>query len=263
MEGRRVPGAARATRSRSAAAILALLSLTMKDNSSATVLAAPPLSRSRAGLWWGLLGVVAFSFTLPLTRIAVDGMSALLIGAGRAAIAAVLAGIALAATRQRPPTRSQWRRLALVAAGVVAGFGLLTSFALEHTSASHGAVVVALLPAATAAMTVLRTGEHPPRRFWIAAGAGAVAAVAFAALGNGGLGSLGWPDLLLFAAVAAAAVGYTEGACSRANSARGRRSRGRWSSAPPSWSPRRPSHSPPSRCPPRRSSGERSRTSRR
>jgi drug/metabolite transporter (DMT)-like permease len=183
----------------------------MRDNSSATALATPPLSRTRAGLWWGLLGVAAFSLTLPLTRIAVEGMSPLFIGAGRAVIAAVLAGIALTVTRQRLPTWTQWRRLVFVAAGVVAGFGLLTSFALQHTSASHGAVVIALLPAATAAVTVLRTREHPPRRFWLAAGAGAVAAVAFAALGNGGLGQLGWPDLLLFAAVAAAAVGYTEG----------------------------------------------------
>ncbi|SDE43575.1 EamA-like transporter family protein [Glycomyces harbinensis] len=169
------------------------------------------LSRAPTGLWWGLLGVLAFSFTVPLTRVAVGGMSPLFIGAGRAVIAAALAATALAVTRQRRPAGSQWLRLAVVAAGVVAGFGMLTSFALQHTSASHAAVVIALLPAATAVCTVIRTRERPPTAFWIAAAAGATAAVAFAALGNGGFGSLGWPDLLLFAAVAAAAVGYTEG----------------------------------------------------
>lgn len=163
------------------------------------------------GLWWGLLGVLAFSFTLPFTRIAVGGMSPLFIGAGRAVIAAAFAAAALALTRQRRPVGTQWLRLAVTAAGVVAGFGLLTSFALAHTSASHAAVVIALLPAVTAATTVIRTRERPPPAFWAAATAGAVAAVAFAALGNGGLNELGWPDLLLFAAVAAAAVGYTEG----------------------------------------------------
>ncbi|MGW9159513.1 DMT family transporter [Microbacterium sp. NPDC055665] len=166
---------------------------------------------TRAGLWWGLLGVVAFSFTLPFTRIAIDGLSPLFIGAGRAVVAALLAGIALTATRQRIPTRAQWGRLAVVAGGVVAGFPLLTSFAMTTTPASHGAVVVGLLPAATAVAVVLRTGERPNRSFWVFAILGAVAAVVFAALQNGGLGSLTTADLLLFGAVLAAAIGYAEG----------------------------------------------------
>lgn len=166
---------------------------------------------SRAGLWWGLLGVLAFSFTVPFTRIAVGGMSPLLIGAGRAVIAAALAAAALAFTRQRLPTGAQWRRLALVAGGVVIGFPFLTSYALTATSASHGAVIIAILPAATAAMTVLRARERPPAAFWTAAALGAAAAVAFAAANGGGFSGLGWPDLLFFGAVMAGAVGYTEG----------------------------------------------------
>ncbi|KAM9861590.1 DMT family transporter [Leucobacter sp. BZR 635] len=169
------------------------------------------ISPSRAGLWWGLLGVVAFSFTVPLTRIAVAGLSPLFIGAGRAVVAAILAALALSLTRQRLPRGSQWLRLAAVAAGVVVGFPLLTSLALTTASASHGAVVIALLPAATAVMTVLRTGERPGRRFWIAAALGAVVAVAFAAQQGGGIAGLSWHDLLLFGAVVAAAVGYAEG----------------------------------------------------
>lgn len=166
---------------------------------------------TRAGLWWGLLGVFAFSFTLPFTRIAIGGLSPLFIGSGRAVVAALLAGIALAATRQRPPTRPQWARLAIVAGGVVAGFPLLTSFAMTTTPASHGAVVIGLLPAATAVAVVLRTRERPALSFWIFALLGAAAAVVFAALQNGGLGSLTGGDLLLFGAVIAAAIGYAEG----------------------------------------------------
>lgn len=166
---------------------------------------------THAGLWWGLLGVFAFSFTLPFTRIAIGGLSPLFIGSGRAVVAALLAGIALAATRQRPPTRAQWARLAIVAGGVVAGFPLLTSFAMTTTPASHGAVVIGLLPAATAVAVVLRTRERPALTFWIFALLGAAAAVLFAALQNGGLGSLSGGDLLLFGAVVAAAIGYAEG----------------------------------------------------
>ncbi len=166
---------------------------------------------SRAGLWWGFVGILAFSFTVPFTRVAVGGLSPLFIGAGRAVVAAALAAIALAATRQRLPSRTQWLRLAVVAGGVVAGFPLLTSFALTSAPAGHSAVVIGLLPAATAVAVVLRTRERPSRSFWVFATLGAVAAVGFAALQNGGLGALGWPDLLLFGAVLAAAIGYAEG----------------------------------------------------
>ncbi|WP_311259873.1 DMT family transporter [Microbacterium sp. WCS2018Hpa-9] len=182
----------------------------MKEQSSVIAHASAPLS-SRAGLWWGLLGVTAFSFTLPFTRIAVGGLSPLFIGSGRAVVAAALAALALAATRQHPPTRAQWWRLAIVAGGVVAGFPLLTSFAMTSAPASHGAVVIGLLPAATAVMVVLRTRERPGRAFWCFAAVGAAAAVVFASLQNGGLGKLHWADLLLFGAVLAAAIGYAEG----------------------------------------------------
>ncbi len=163
------------------------------------------------GLRWGLLGVLAFSFTVVLTRVALGGLSPLLIGSGRAVVAAVLATLALGITRQHRPRGGQWARLGVVAGGVVLGFPLLTSFALTTVPASHGAVVIALLPAATALAVVVRTGERPARSFWVFALAGAVAAVTFAALGSNGLGGLHVSDLLLFWAVVAGAVGYAEG----------------------------------------------------
>lgn len=148
---------------------------------------------------------------MPLTRVAADALPALLIGSGRAVVAAVLAAVALTATRQRLPSRSQWWRLAVVAGGVVAGFPLLTSYALTTAPASHGAVVVGLLPAATAATAVVRTGERVGPRFWTFAALGAVATIEFTAVQGDGLGSLHRADLLLLAAVAAAAIGYAEG----------------------------------------------------
>jgi len=162
-------------------------------------------------LAWGLLGVAAFSFTVPFTRVAVDGLSPLFVGSGRAVIAALLAAAALALTRSRLPHGTQWLRLAVVAGGVVVGFPLLTTFALTTASASHAAVVIALLPAATALTAVIRGRERPPRSFWIMAGIGALVAVAFASLQDGGIPRLHWSDLLLFGAVVAAAIGYAEG----------------------------------------------------
>jgi drug/metabolite transporter (DMT)-like permease len=109
------------------------------------------------------------------------------------------------------PRGRQWTRLAVVGGGVVVGFPLLTSFALTTAPASHAAVVIALLPAATAAMAVLRGHERPPVMFWVIAGVGALAAMGFASAQWGGLGHLHWADLLLFGAVIAAAIGYAEG----------------------------------------------------
>lgn len=158
-----------------------------------------------------MLGVLAFSFTVPFTRVAVDGLSPLFIGAGRAVVAAALAAACLGLTRQRLPRGRQWSRLAVVGGGVVVGFPLLTSYALTTVPASHGAVVIAVLPAATAVMAVIRTHERPPTTFWVAAAAGAVSAVVFASVQGSGWGGLQWADLLLFGAVLSCAVGYAEG----------------------------------------------------
>lgn len=158
------------------------------------------------------MGIAAFSFTVPFTRVAThDGLSALFIGSGRAVVAAALALVALLLLRQARPTRVQWARLAVVAGGVVVGFPLLTSYALTTAPASHGAVVIGLLPAATAVIAVLRGKEQVPSSFWVFAALGAAAVVTFAALQNGGLGSLHSSDFLLFGAVLAAAIGYAEG----------------------------------------------------
>ncbi|MFD5277123.1 DMT family transporter [Pseudarthrobacter sp. NPDC058362] len=170
-----------------------------------------PASSPTAGVWWGLLGVVAFSFTVPFTRVAVAGLSPLFIGSGRAVIAAALAAAALLLARQRLPHPRLWGRLALVSGGVVVGFPILTSYALTAVPAGHGAVVIALLPAATATAAVLRTGERPRPAFWAVAALGSLAALGFAFMQSGGIGPLQWADLLLLAAVGSAAVGYAEG----------------------------------------------------
>lgn len=185
----------------------------MRLDNSATVISRDPLSTRRSGVGWGLVGVAAFSFTVPFTRVAVEAghMSALFVGSGRAVVAAVLAAAALLITRQRLPRGRQWLQVAVVAGGAVVGFPLLTSFALTSAPASHGAVVVALLPAATAVVAVLRTGERPVRSFWAAAVCGAIAAVAFALAQDGASAGVGVPDLLLFGAVAVCAIGYAEG----------------------------------------------------
>ncbi len=166
---------------------------------------------ARAGLAWGAVGIVAFSLTVPLTRVAVQHLDAAFVGSARAVVAGVLAALLLAATRTRLPRRAEAVRLGVVAVGVVVGFPLCTSAALTDVPASHAAVVIGLLPAATAAASVLRTRQRVPRRFWLWALAGAAAVVAFVGWSAGGLGELRPADGWLVAAVLLAAVGYAEG----------------------------------------------------
>lgn len=159
---------------------------------------------------WGLLGVLAFSLSLPATRAAVPAFGAVTVGIGRAVVAAALAGAALLLARAPRPTAAQARRLGLVVLGVVIGFPLLSSAALRGESAAHGAVVIGLLPICTAVCAMVRAGERPRPAFWLAGGAGALAVLVFAVVAGAGLG-VSTNDLLLLGAVAAGALGYAEG----------------------------------------------------
>src|ERR687888_840162 len=160
----------------------------------------PTATRLPAGLALGSLGILGFSFSLPATRLAVEDINPWVVAFGRATAAALLSAIYLAAVRAERPSREQARSLAIVAMGVVVGFPLLTSLALEVQTAAHGAVVIAILPAATAVAAVARAHEHPSRSFWLAALAGLVAVLAFVITQEGASGpQLG--DLFLLVAV--------------------------------------------------------------
>ncbi|WP_158501705.1 EamA family transporter [Vitiosangium sp. GDMCC 1.1324] len=169
----------------------------------------PESSQLLEGLLLGAMGVTAFSLTMPATRVAVPELGSTVVGLGRALVAAVLAGLVLAVRREKLPERRHWPRLALVAAGVVVGFPLLSSLALRHMPASHGAVLVGLLPAATAVAAVFRARERPSWGFWLSALAGLGSVLGFALAQGAGKPTAG--DTLVLLAVAAAGVGYAEG----------------------------------------------------
>jgi drug/metabolite transporter (DMT)-like permease len=177
----------------------------MKIASNAT--AVRPVTQG--AVLWGFLGVLAFSLSLPMTRLAVEDLDATFVGLGRALVAAALAAALLAIRRERAPAARDLPRFALVSLGVIIGFPLLSTLALKHLTSAHSSVIVGLLPAATAAWAVARAGERPPRRFWAAAVAGLLAVLAFAA--TQGVNGIAWADLLVLGAVLCAGLGYAEG----------------------------------------------------
>jgi drug/metabolite transporter (DMT)-like permease len=163
-----------------------------------------------AGFVYGFLGVLIFSLTLPATRIAVSGFDPVFVGLGRAIVAAGLSLILLVVTRQTIPPMRSLPSFCIVVAGVVIGFPLLSAIAMRDAPASYGAVITGLLPLSTALCGVWRAGERPSVQFWIFAGLGSALIVGFALLS--GSGTIRLADLALLGAVAAAGLGYAEGA---------------------------------------------------
>ncbi len=167
------------------------------------------VSNESKGMWLGLVGVAIFSLTLPFTRMAVTELHPAFVAFGRALVAALCALPMLWYLKAPWPTRQQVRGLLITALGVVVGFPLFSSLAMHYVPAAHGAVVLGVLPLATALFGALRFGERPSRGFWIAALVGSVIVIGFALRQGGGAFQLA--DLALFAAVLAAAMGYAEG----------------------------------------------------
>ena len=171
----------------------------------------PSRKAARHALLLGILGVAIFGLTLPATRVAVAELDPLFVTAGRSLVAAALSCVALLWARPVPPARREWPRLAAFAAFSIVGFPLLMAIAMQHAPASHGAVVLAMLPLLTAMAGALVAGERPSLGFWACGLAGTGAVLVYTLLAGGVGGDLRWADLLLAAAALCAAMAYALG----------------------------------------------------
>lgn len=175
-------------------------------------MASPGPTDEWRGLAYGLIGVVMFGLTLPATRLAVADLDPIFVALGRALFAAVPAALVLWLTRAPWPKRADLRPLAVTALGVIFGFPVLVTIAMQTVPAAHGGVVLAILPLATAAAGVWFARERPSSGFWLCAIAGSASVLAFILIAGGSEAlTIAPADLLLLGAVAAAAVGYAQG----------------------------------------------------
>ncbi len=164
------------------------------------------------GLFWAFLGVLLFSFSVPLTKIAVGGFNPFLTATGRAVVAGALAAVILSVNRVSWPARELVRPLLLTMIGAVFGWPILIAIALQYTTSAHVAVIAAFMPLSTAIIAVFRTHEKVSAKFWLAASVGTAALVIFA-LGRGGATSPNyWADLLVVGAMLFSSWCYVEGA---------------------------------------------------
>jgi drug/metabolite transporter (DMT)-like permease len=163
------------------------------------------------GALFGLLGVVCFSGTPVATRAAAPAVGAVTLTCARIVVAAALGGLLL--WWRRPivwPGRALVPRLLALGIGVAVLYPLCLALAVERVPASHAAVVLALVPVATAVAATVRSGERPQPLFWAASATGVAAVAAFALTQAGG--AIRLADVLLVVSVIGGAVGYAEGA---------------------------------------------------
>ena len=166
-------------------------------------------SRDNTGMALGLLGVIIFSLTLPMTRIVVQEVDPLLNGLGRALLAAIPAAALLLWRRERWPTWRQCKALCFVILGVILGFPVLSAWAMKTLPSSHGALVNGLQPLVVAMYAAWLSHERPSKAFWACAALGSALVLVYALIQ--GAGSVSSGDLLMLAAIALGGLGYAEG----------------------------------------------------
>lgn len=164
-------------------------------------------ARGKLGLALGLAGVLLFGGTLPATRIAVSTFDPLFLSAIRATIAGSCGALLLLMLRRPLPPRKLWPHFALAGLCTIVGFPVFMALAMNHVPASHGGVVLGILPLATAAAAALVANERPSLGFWLASAAGAFIVLVFM-LRQSGANTIAVGDFYLLGTVVSGGFGY-------------------------------------------------------
>ncbi len=166
----------------------------------------------RSGLLYALLGVFAFSLSLPFTKMALKSFDPLFTAFARPVIAACLAIPLMLALKVPALPRQLWRPTTFTALGAVFGWPILIAIALHRTTSAHVSVVAAVMPLVTAIIAVIKNRKHPGASFWVASTLG-TALLVFFSISRGGTSSADlFTDLIIMGAVIASSYCYVEGA---------------------------------------------------
>ncbi|MEO0327541.1 MAG: DMT family transporter [Pseudomonadota bacterium] len=126
----------------------------------------------------GLLGVLAFGATLPVTRIALTGFTPEFVTFARAVIACSLAILLLSYLRK---SLFHPNNLQIFVAGIflIFTFPGFMAIAMQTVPASQGGVVLGFLPLTTALIARIIAQEKPSTLFWILSILGCVIVIGF------------------------------------------------------------------------------------
>lgn len=167
------------------------------------------MNKESRGMLIGFVGILIFSLTLPVSKIAVLSFNPYFIAFGRAFLAGIVASLYLLYQHSPFPSKTDLIKLAVIALGVVFGFPIFTTVAMREGSSSHGAVILGMMPLATTVIGVIRFKERPSLGFWLVSLLGAVLVVIYALLKSAG--TFTDIDGLLVLGGICACIGYVEG----------------------------------------------------
>jgi drug/metabolite transporter (DMT)-like permease len=100
----------------------------------------------RTGLLWAFIGVLLFSLSVPMTKVAIGRFDPFFTAAGRAVMAGSLALVVLGIRRVPFPDRRFLKPLLFTVLGAVFGWPILIALALQRTTSAHVAVIAAFMP---------------------------------------------------------------------------------------------------------------------
>ncbi len=133
------------------------------------------------GYIYGFIAMFGFGGTFIAIALAKEGFDPTIAGVGRiipAGIGAII-GLKLAGKTLLPP-RAAWKWVAILAAGNIIAYPILTTLALQTVPVGDAGIIISLGPLITAGTATLYGHKRPRAAFWIAASIGTVAAIAFA-----------------------------------------------------------------------------------
>ena len=162
------------------------------------------------GYLYGVIAVLGFGTTFIGLALGLTEFSPTIMAIGRIIPAGIGAIIALKIGRQSLlPPRDLWSRIWLVSGGLVFGYPILSTLAMQTVPAADAGVLIALSPVAgvVAAILIFKT-DMPSHRYWIGALAGTFFGMLFSISRSNGLGGGEfWGYIIMAIAVVIGGVG--------------------------------------------------------
>ncbi len=177
------------------------------------------LNNENKGFIFGFIGILIFSLTPPATKIALgfdnNALTPEFITFGRSALAGTLSLMYLFFSKKKIPNIKYIFNISIIAISLTVGFPLFLSLGLIHSTSTHAAVILTLMPLLTAVFASFYFKQKASLGFWICAIIGCVVVTIYTLIHgriDDGIIELSYADILFFISVIAGAIGYVFGA---------------------------------------------------
>jgi drug/metabolite transporter (DMT)-like permease len=177
------------------------------------------LNNENKGFIFGFFGILIFSLTPPATKIALgfdnNALSPEFITFGRSALAGILSLMYLFFFKKKIPNIKYIFNILIIAISLTFGFPLFLSLGLIHSTSTHAAVILTLMPLLTAVFASFYFKQKASLGFWICSIIGCIVVVIYTLVRgrtDDGVIELSYTDILFFISVIAGAIGYIFGA---------------------------------------------------